>query len=209
MRKATIIVILTTSFLVGLSGALMPGPMLALTISQSARFGFWAGPLIVLGHAILELALVLVLVFGLSCFVGNKLSLSIVGLIGGAVLVYMGVTTMIQGWGSSGLMLSSNSTAPSQVLIFSGIIVSVSNPYWLLWWATIGMTYLLWSLQLGPGGVAAFFTGHISADLIWYSLVAFIVAEGKTIISDAIYRWFLVVCGAAWLASAFTLFLQE
>jgi threonine/homoserine/homoserine lactone efflux protein len=194
--EATIIVILTTSFVVGLSGALMPGPLLALTVGEAARFGFWAGPLLVIGHAILEVSLVVALVFGLSQVVGNDMVFSIVGIVGGLVLIYMGYNTIRQGWSSTGIPTNTVKTA-NRMLVVSGIAVSASNPYWLIWWATIGTTYLLWSLKLGAAGVAAFFTGHISADLIWYSLVAFIIVKGKRVISNSIYRWFLIVCGLA------------
>ena len=196
MGEATIIVILTTSFVVGLSGALMPGPLLALTVGGVARFGFWAGPLLVLGHAILELSLVVALVFGLSKVVGNGLVFSIVGIVGGLVLIYMGYNTVRQGWRNAGIPTSTVKTA-NRMLVVSGIAVSASNPYWLIWWATIGTTYLLWSLKVGVAGVAAFFTGHIFADLIWYTMVAFIIVKGKKIISNNVYRWFLIVCGLA------------
>jgi threonine/homoserine/homoserine lactone efflux protein len=194
--EATIIVILTTSFVVGLSGALMPGPLLALTVGEAARFGFWAGPLLVLGHAILELSLVVALVFGLSRVVGNDLVFSIVGIVGGLVLIYMGYNTIRQGWHSAGIPTNTVKTA-NRMLVVSGIAVSASNPYWLIWWATIGTTYLLWSLKVGAGGVAAFFTGHIFADLVWYTLIAFIIVKGKRIISNNVYRWFLIICGLA------------
>ncbi len=196
MGEATIALILTTSFVVGLSGALMPGPLLALTIGETARGGFRAGPLLVLGHGILELSLVVALVLGLSHVVGNELVVSIVGIVGGSVLIYMGLATVRQGWRKAGMLASTVKTA-NRKLVVSGIVVSASNPYWLIWWATIGTTYLLWSLKLGVGGVAAFFTGHISADFIWYALVAFIIVKGKRIISNNIYRWFLIICGLA------------
>ena len=197
MGEATILLIVTTSFVVGLTGALMPGPLLALTISQSTRYGFWAGPLIVLGHGILELALVVALVLGLSQVIGDQLVLSIVGIIGGLVLIYMGVTTARQGWRKAVLPLESANGGQNRKLVFSGMLVSVSNPYWTMWWATIGLTYLLWSSKLGIAGVATFFASHISADLVWYALIAFIVVKGRKIISDTVYRWFLIVCGLA------------
>ncbi len=50
-----------SSFVVALSGALMPGPLLTVTVGEATRRGFWAGPLIILGHGLLELTLVLLL----------------------------------------------------------------------------------------------------------------------------------------------------
>ncbi len=174
----------------------MPGPLLALTIGESVKHGLRSGPLLVLGHAILELSLVIALVLGLSRVVGHTLVVSIVGIVGGLALIYMGFSTVRQGWHNAELAAVSGKTA-NRKLVISGIVVSISNPYWLVWWATIGTTYLLWALTLGTGGVAAFFTGHISADIIWYTLVGFIIVKGKQFIKNTVYRWFLIVCGAA------------
>lgn len=201
MSEATIILIFAASFVVALSGALTPGPLLALTISEAARRGFWAGPLLILGHAILELAVVVILVLGLSRFIESKLTLSIVGVAGGIVLMGMGFLAIRKGWQRASMPgASSVSTSHSTMLVLSGVLGSVSNPYWFLWWATIGVTYLLWSLELGGVGVASFFTGHIFADFSWYALVAFVIATGKRAMSDTVFRWLLVVCGLAVVA---------
>jgi threonine/homoserine/homoserine lactone efflux protein len=61
----------------------MPGPLLAVTISQSVRRGFWAGPQLILGHGILELALIAALGAGLSGLIDNKLVPAVVGMAGG------------------------------------------------------------------------------------------------------------------------------
>ena len=61
-----LILIFTSSFVIALSGALMPGPLLTVTISESTRRGAVAGPLMILGHGILELALILALLAGLA-----------------------------------------------------------------------------------------------------------------------------------------------
>ena len=120
----------------------------------------------------------------------------VASIVGGLVLIYMGVSTIKQGWRSSGIPTSTMKTA-NRMLVVSGIVVSASNPYWLIWWATIGTTYLLWSLKVGVWGVASFFTGHIFADLIWYTFISFIIVKGKKLISNNIYKWFLIVCGLA------------
>jgi len=176
----------------------MPGPLLAYTISASARFGFWAGPLIVLGHAILELTLIVALVLGLNQFVEGDTFTSIVGLAGGLVLIVMGIAMARQGWLKVPLKLeTSSSLVENRRMIIAGIFVSMSNPYWFIWWATIGMTYLLWSKELGTGGIASFFSGHILSDLVWYSLITFIIATGRKAINDTVYSWLLLVCGVA------------
>ncbi len=71
-----------TSFIVALSGALMPGPLLTLTVGEAARRGFWAGPLIIVGHALLELALVLLLLAGVGVWLHRPLILGLVGVVG-------------------------------------------------------------------------------------------------------------------------------
>ena len=71
-----------TSFIVALSGALMPGPLLTVTVGEAARRGFWAGPLIIVGHALLELALVLLLLVGLGAWLNRPLILGTVGVLG-------------------------------------------------------------------------------------------------------------------------------
>ncbi len=198
MPEATIPVIFTTAFLIALSGAMMPGPLLAYTISASARYGFWAGPLLILGHAILELALIIVLVLGLDRFISSDRVTSIIGMVGGVVLIGMGLIMFRQGWHKVTLPLeNSASIAENRKLIIAGILVSMSNPYWFLWWATVGVAYLAWALKLGSAGIASFFAGHILADLGWYALVALIVATGRKAINDTVYSRLLLVCGLA------------
>ncbi len=179
----------------------MPGPLLAITISESAKRGFWAGPRLILGHGILELALIAALAAGLSKFMDNEFVLAIVGVVGGVILLGMGSLTV---WRGSQKTTALPSAEPQQAsrsgrLVITGILGSISNPYWFIWWVTLGTTYLVWSFSLGIAGIASFFTGHILADLLWYALVAFVVATGRKIMNDVAYRILLVVCGVALL----------
>jgi len=196
--EATIFAIFSTSFVVGLSGALMPGPLLTLTISEVAQHGFWAGPLLVLGHGILELLLVIALILGLNTVFENEQGAGIIGIVGGAVLIIMGISVLRKGWHHVAMPSTSTmSSGQKKRSVLSGLLVSIANPYWIIWWATIGMVYLAWSRTLGSAGVASFFTGHILSDLMWYSVVSYVVSTGKRIISDSIYRWLLLICGLA------------
>jgi len=144
----------------------MPGPLLAITIGEAARRGFWAAPLLIFGHGILELVLIIGLVLGLSRFVGSGLVSSVIGIVGGIVLIGMGLDAIRKGWHQATIPAPDlKITSQNRMLVLSGVLVSVSNPFWFIWWVTVGAAYLMWSLRLGVAGVSSFFAGHIPTSL--------------------------------------------
>jgi len=195
MKK--LIAIFTTSLFVGFSGALMPGPLLTVVISGSARKGFWEGPALVLGHAVAEILIVAALAAGLSRLLKRNLVAGLIGLLGGAFLLWMGIDIIRSAWwGTVSLEQATGVEAGLQLgPIITGIVVSISNPYWVLWWATVGASYVALSLARGPLGLGSFYFGHILSDLSWYSLVALLITRGKALLSQPVYRLILLVCG--------------
>ena len=182
-----------TSFLIAFSGALVPGPLLAVTVDHSLKKGFKAGPLIVAGHAILEFLLVLFIIMGFGKLLKEEVVFVVLSLVGGGLLVWMG-------WGMVGnvrKMEINREMNPKEggSSILSGITGSISNPYWTMWWVTIGLTYIAFALPYGFIGVFLFFIGHISADLLWYSFVSFSLSAGRNRISPKIYRVLVSSCG--------------
>jgi len=184
------------SFVLALSGALMPGPLFTLTVAETARRGFKAGPLLITGHAALELLLVIAIVIGLGPWLKSPLIMGIIALVGGGVLVWMGADMARR---SGGLSLSRQENpdpaGPGPHPILIGILASLSNPYWTLWWATIGLGYLMAAIKCGPQGIAAFFLGHIAADYAWYALISLGISQGKRLVSDNAYRIMIRICG--------------
>lgn len=210
MPEATLLLIFTTAFTVAFSGAMMPGPLLAITITETTRRGFWAGPRLMLGHAILEIGIVAVLASGLSAFLDHELVQPVIGLVGGSILIGIGLLTLFR-LPRHAISQASNPTSikgSGKTPILAGVLGSVSNPYWFIWWVTLGATYLLWALTLGVPGVITFFCGHILGDLVWYCFVSFVVASGRRVINDGVYRGILAVCGVA-LAGLGIYFLQS
>lgn len=192
----TLTTLFFTAFVMGFSGAMMPGPLLTVDISESYRQGMKTGPLLVLGHAILELALVVSLTMGLYAILIQPLFKASVALLGGLVLLWMGWGMAKDAWlGKISLQYDQHKETRRIPPVLAGIIVSLSNPYWIIWWATIGLTYITQALQMGIIGLAVFLTGHLLADLTWYSAISFAVVSGKKIIKESVYRGILVVCG--------------
>ncbi len=194
----TLPAIFLSSFIIAMSGALMPGPVLTVTISESSKNGFWAGPLVVLGHGILELILLVLLVAGFARWINEPLFLSLVGVIGGGFLLCMSLG-MLKDVRELQLDLSTQrgfSGGP----VTAGIVTSLSNPYWILWWATIGLGYVLVSMKWGIAGVMVFFAGHILADLLWYSIISFLVSRGRQFINLQMYRGIVGTCAVVLMA---------
>ena len=190
----SLIVIFSSSFLIALSGALMPGPLLTVTVSESTQRGAVAGPLVILGHGILELALVLALLSGLAPFLKRDDVFIVIALAGGIILLWMAVS-MFRSLPALRLDLTEEEQKPKN-LIMTGIVMSLANPYWTIWWATIGLGYIMHSVKFGIAGVVAFFIGHILADLAWYALVSFSVAKGRSFFTETIYRRLIGGCAA-------------
>jgi threonine/homoserine/homoserine lactone efflux protein len=186
--------IFATSFVVALSGALMPGPLLTVTISESPRRGLMAGPLLILGHGLLELTLVAALIFGLAPLLKTPAVFITTALTGAGVLVWMA-------WGMfrslPGLTLhTAAKDATGRNLVLAGVLLSLANPYWSVWWITIGLGYITHSFTLGIWGAVFFFSGHILADLLWYAAVSTAAWKGRGFLSDRVYRLLIGGCAA-------------
>ncbi|NLI59243.1 MAG: LysE family transporter [Clostridium sp.] len=185
------------SFFIGFSGAMVPGPMLGVTIDGSLKKGWKAGPLIVLGHGILEILLITVMILGLKDLFTNTIVGGIIGLVGGVFLAWMGYGMIKSGINKS-VSLENQETDNSKMgknLVLVGLVVSATNPYFTIWWASAGMELIRQALTIGLIGVIFFFAGHILADFVWYSAVSLAFSKGKKLISDNMYRWIIMFLG--------------
>lgn len=197
-----------TAFMVGLSGAMSPGPYLTVTISRTLSKGRLSAFLMLVGHAVLEAALLVGFAFGLQHFLERPSVVTGLGIIGGLVLVWMGgdlLNGAIRGSIATDLEAAEEDSRLGPIA--HGAIVSLSNPYWTLWWATIGVTLAAQGLQIGPLGVLAFFVGHQLADVTWYAFVILAVSKGRHLLSPRVYRLiigglsvFLILLGIRFLA---------
>jgi threonine/homoserine/homoserine lactone efflux protein len=211
--------VLTLSFVVALSGAVMPGPLFTFTIAktvQSPRRGFLVGLWVTLGHAALEALLIVGLLAGISEVLHNRVVIWVVGGLGCALLLYMGVGLLRDavrrrvpelaaagGTAAAGAPVGGTGLQrlPSAV---GGVLVSMSNPYWWIWWATVGSAFMV-QYRIGWGTwplLAAFFVGHEAGDLAWYLTVSSLMHWGRRRIAAGFYKGVLAACGIFIIAFA-------
>lgn len=196
----SLIKIFFASLFLGFSGAVMPGPMFSITVSGAATRGFKTGPLVSLGHVSIELFIVAGLFFfttTLGSFLQSSAFTRPVNLIGGIVLILMGGAMV---WSIKTISLQKEiekrNSSPGVHPYLGGILTSLSNPYFYIWWAAIGLPLFLFSMNYKALGAVTFYLGHISADFLWFGLVALIVAWGRRFINDLGYRIIIGVCAA-------------
>jgi len=193
-----LLAIFLTAWVVGFTGAATPGPISTLVVTESSRRGFWAGPLLTLGHAVAELTLVVGLALGLRQLLSSARFALAIALVGGIFLLWMGLSTLRDAlrrpW-DSGSSAKGQPYAQRWGPAFAGLGASFTNPYWFLWWSTVGASYVTLSLQHGTPGLAAFYSGHILSDLSWNSLLAFLMATGRRWLPGKFMRGFLTIAG--------------
>jgi threonine/homoserine/homoserine lactone efflux protein len=189
-----LLLFIATSFAVGLTGALVPGPMLTVTISDSLQKGFIAGPMVVLGHFIAELSIIILIFAGLGLFISSSTAVFIIGTLGGFIMLLMGYR--IIGSNPFNKIQIKEDTSSSYGPVLNGILTSLTNPFFFIWWATIGWAFMFKGLELaGIFGVVGFLIGHWASDMSWFSLVSFFTSRGSNIMTEKHYKVLMNLSG--------------
>jgi threonine/homoserine/homoserine lactone efflux protein len=177
-------------FVIGLTGALAPGPTLVATINASINGDWMTGLKVSLGHAVVELFIVILILLGLATIALPYTS--VIAGIGGIALVVFGALTI------AGSRQATMRTLPSQPVTnpyLAGLVTSAANPYFWIWWLSIGSAMVIAGLEGGLILAGAFMIGHWTADTVWYTLVSSGVSQGRTFLSDTAYRKIMIFCG--------------
>lgn len=183
------------SFVVGFSGAMMPGPLLAVGISETPRHGWQTGPIISIGHAIAEIAVVVILSLGVAAVTENSLVTKIIGVVGGAALILMGIMMIYDiVRGRVNYDEPGKDKASNQKLAAKGIMATLSNPYWFIWWATVGLAFIVQSKEFGWVGPVVFYFGHILSDFVWYTVVTVLLWKGKKLLTGRGFKGMILTC---------------
>lgn len=201
---------LIPAVLVSLSGVMAPGPITAATLaagSQRRHAGLW----ISLGHAVIEVPLILLLAAGVAESLQTRQAAigTIVGLVGGLFLVGMGVQGLLDlrrggsrpdARGQAG----QNETVPAGPVarlppaaghpLALGVVLTVANPYFLIWWATVGLAFVTQGVRLGPLAVSLFVVCHWLCDLVWLEVLSMASFQGANVLGGGRAKAILALC---------------
>ena len=166
---------LLSVFIISFSGVMLPGPMLAITVAKSYKSRF-AGIGVSIGHAIIEIPLMLLIYFGFARFFQEGLVQTILYLGGAAMLFWLGIamfkakTRVVE----RGQDLPYNS-------VTAGIMTTALNPACYLWWVIIGSMLIMNSLEFGIVGFALLVPVHLLCDAVWLLFVSMLVYKTQSL----------------------------
>jgi threonine/homoserine/homoserine lactone efflux protein len=188
-------VFLLEVFVISLSGVLAPGPITATTIAMGARSRY-AGPLIAVGHGIVEFPLMVLIVVGMDKFLKSTATQITIGLAGGMFLLIIAMQML-----KSARVEQKQETAVTKSgPVVAGIVLSGGNPYFLLWWATVGLTLATTASSLGLWAFVLFAIVHWLCDLVWLSALSWASFKGTVLLGHGVQKVVLVICGVVLLA---------
>jgi len=190
-----ILLFLVQAWVISLSGVMMPGAVTAATLAGGTR-NKHAGALVAVGHGIVELPLIIAIV--LAERIGAVLQVPGVqigiGLAGGVFMILMG-GQMALGARRLGEVEVAANAAHSPVV--TGIVLSAGNPYFLLWWATVGLALATQAYGLGVLAFILFAIVHWLCDFVWLEALSQASFRGTRLLKGRAQQVVLSVCTAA------------
>jgi threonine/homoserine/homoserine lactone efflux protein len=177
-----------------MSGVLMPGPLFAITIEKATKRKT-AGALIALGHGVIEFPLMFLIYFVLSQLILPAVVQIGIGLIGGALMIYMGVQAFRNRKKEETLKADSSHDS-----LLAGLWTTAANAGFILWWLTIGTELILNAKQFGLLGFTAFAGIHWLCDLAWYSAFALAIYTSRRLWTKRVHKGVVLFCVAVFVS---------
>jgi threonine/homoserine/homoserine lactone efflux protein len=183
---------------IGLAAGISPGPLLMLVITSTLRGGLRHGVAVAVAPLLTDAVVVGVTLATLGRI--PQQWLSVLGVVGGAVVMVIGVRTVLEGrvatLGTEPAALGGQLTT---ALTRGGVVNFLSPHPWITWITALGpLTVATWrdSQPAGVSLVAGFYLTLVGSKIA----VAGLVAGGRRRLTDAGYRRAVVGAGAALVA---------
>jgi threonine/homoserine/homoserine lactone efflux protein len=181
-----------------------PGPLFAANITHGLKDGAKSGIKMAIGHTIVELPLVILLgigVFSLELFPEFRTVISILGAITLFVFAAIQIKTIFRN--------KESTTNLKQGPLVSGILLSALNPFFIIWWLTIGFklisdAMLIWAFS----GILVLFVLHIWMDFAWLGAISYLVSKSAKILSNKNYK-IIMICLSVMLVYFGITFLED
>ena len=181
--------LLSSAVVYGLSAGFSPGPLLALVISQTLRYGVREGVKASMAPLITDLPIILVSVLVLRSLSDSRFILGCISMAGGLFVTYLAWEC----FRTVRLELADLDGQPQS--LGKGAAVNALNPHPYLFWLTVGGPSVIRAWADSPLGAVAFiavFSGSIVGSKV---MVAAMVGQSRHVLSGKGYGIVMRVLG--------------
>jgi threonine/homoserine/homoserine lactone efflux protein len=179
------------------SGVLAPGPLFFANLVYGTRLDKWSGIKVASGHTVVELPLIIILAAGLSTFDAAIKYAGIIGLIGGIAILAFAALQIASIIVKEKPAHDTRHMAGIKGPFVVGVALTALNPFFLLWWFTVGLKLISDSAAFGVStGVIILFALHIWMDYAWLGGTAYLASKGAFLLESK-YYWLLLLGLAA------------
>ena len=179
------------AFLITLSGVMIPGPVSALTISQGAKSPHY-GAFVAFGHGIVEVPIMILILFGFGELFKITMVNTIIGLLGGLFLLKLSFD-LFKGINEPKKVSNKYSSNP----LSAGIILTLLNPAYIAWMATVGSILILGSYKYGILGFVLYTIMHLLTDIIWLYFLSALSFKGGQFFGNKLQKILFFICGVS------------
>lgn len=177
------------AIIISLTGVMAPGPITAVTVGTGTRSPH-SGVMVAVGHGIVEFPLMVLIYYGLGDFLGQSIVRASIFTLGGLFLLFMG-GDMLRSIRRASELTYDRTKKP----LAAGILLSMGNAYFLIWWATVGASLISKAVVFGLVGVISFALVHWSCDFIWLYFLSAVSFKGGHLFGVKFQKVVFGVCG--------------
>ncbi len=198
-----------TVIILSISGALYPGPLFFVTVSHGIKSGTKSGIIFSIAHSLIEFTLVMLLALGLLSVANEPTAMLVVGVAGGVALIVFGAI-QIRGSFSYKADEPKAGRGATRNLLLVGLALTGLNPYFIVWWLTIGANLIFIALEFASlAGVVFMYVCHVWVDYAWLILVAALAKRGAKILRFKWYRVLMAVFGLVLIYFGFSFLIDS
>jgi len=194
MATVNIISFVATVVMISLSGVLMPGPVTAVTLAKGSRSPH-AGAWVAIGHGAMEFPLMALIYFGVGALFSIAPVKVGIGIAGGLILLWMGIGMLKDYKKVEAPGQDPNPEQKSRSPFVSGLLLSLANPYFLIWWATAGAALIGQSFKFGLAGFFILAVCHWLCDFLWLYFLSALSFHGGKFFGRKLQQAVFIICG--------------
>jgi threonine/homoserine/homoserine lactone efflux protein len=185
----SILSFLLQTVFISFSGVLAPGPITAVTIGKGSKNPH-AGALISLGHGIVEFPLIILIFLGFDSLIKIQYVRESISIAGGLFLLWMAIDIL-----RSVKIDNIKEKTEKHKPITAGIFLSIGNPYFIIWWATLGAALIMRSAEFGLLWFAVFALVHWLCDFLWLYFLSIMSYKGGVFFGKKFQKGIFLICG--------------